>query len=56
VSPVALLQLAAEFRRRAAAAQLPEKADLIFLAQEYEAAARIAPMDKEGSFSVKLPK
>jgi len=50
-----LLQLAAEFRQRAAAVSLAEQADLLFLAEEYEAAARTVA-DKPAPISVKLPK
>ncbi len=49
-----LLQLAAEFRQRAAAVGLAERADLLFLAEEYEAAAGTAA-DKQAPISVKLP-
>jgi len=51
-----LSQLAAELRRRAATADPTEKADLLFLADEYEAAAREGALDKPRPFSVKLPK
>ncbi len=51
-----LLQLAAELRERAAAAAEPERADLLFLAEEYEASARAGCADKVGAFSVKIPK
>ncbi len=50
------LQLAAELRKRAAAARLQEKADLLFLAEEYEAAARCGAPDKDVPFSVRIPK
>lgn len=51
-----LLQLAAELRKRAAAATFQEKADLLFLADEYEATARLGASDKDVPFSVRLPK
>lgn len=56
MTSLALLQLAAELRRRAAAASHSEKADLLFLAEEYETTAGSGRVDKEGGFSVKLPK
>lgn len=52
-----LLQLAAELRKRAAAAKSEEeKRDLLFLAEEYEAEARRGAPDKLVPFSVRLPK
>jgi hypothetical protein len=56
MSSVDLLRLAAEFRQRAAAVSPPEKADLLFLAEEYEAAAGKGLSDKQAYISVKLPK
>lgn len=56
MTPPTLLQLATELRRRAAAAELQQKADLLFLAEEYEATARGHTQDKDLRFSVKLPK
>lgn len=56
MTPLGLLQLAAELRKRAAAARLQERADLLFLAEEYEATARRGQPDKDASFSVRLPK
>lgn len=56
MTPHMLLQLAAELRERAAVADLPERADLLYLAEEYEASARSGHADKTRGFSVKLPK
>ena len=56
MTPPGLLQLAAELRKRAAAARLQAKADLLFLAEEYEAAARCGAPDKDVPFSVRIPK
>jgi hypothetical protein len=51
-----LLQIAAELRARAAVASAAERADLLYLAEEYEASARNAATDKVGSFTVYMPK
>lgn len=56
MTPHMLLQLAAELRARAAVAENPERADLLYLAEEYEASARSGPAEKTRGFSVKLPK
>ena len=49
-----LLQIAAEFRARAAAAVLEaERRELLYLAEEYEA---VACADFPAPFSVKIPK
>lgn len=51
-----LLQLAAEFRQRAAAAGPEEQADLLFLADEYEAAATNGVAAISPTLSIKLPR
>jgi len=55
-----LLQLAAELRERAAAAAAAERADLLYLAEEYEAAVKFELVNKDRDktrlFAVKLPK
>ncbi len=51
-----LLEIAAELRARAAAAPAAERADLLYLAEEYEASARNAAMDKVRPFNVYMPK
>lgn len=56
MTPPGPLQLAIELRKRAAAARLQERADLLFLAEEYEATARRGASDKDVPFSVRLPK
>lgn len=56
MAPSAMLQLAAELRERAAVVTDPERADLLFLAEEYEASARTGGTDKVRGFSVTLPK
>lgn len=56
MTPAMLLRLAAELRERAAAAAGPEQADLLFLAEEYEATACSGITDKVRPFSVKIPK
>lgn len=56
MNSVDLLELAAEFRQRAAGVSPLEKADLLFLAEEYEAAAADRALDKPARISVKLPK
>jgi len=56
MTPSSLLQVAAELRERAAAAGEAERAELLFLAQEYETSARDGFADKAHPFSVILPK
>ena len=56
MNPVMLLQIALELRERAAAAEAHQRADLLFLAEEYEATARQRDLDNAARFSVKLPK
>lgn len=56
MTPSAMLQLAAELRERAAVATDPERTDLLYLAEEYEASARAGEADKVRGFSVKIPK
>jgi len=56
MTSVDLLRLAAEFRQRAVAVGPLEKADLLFLAEEYEAAALNSDADKPVLISVKLPR
>lgn len=51
-----LLQIAAELRARAAAASPAEQADLLYLAEEYEASARETGTDKVRPFTVYMPK
>ena len=52
-----LLQIATEFRARAVAAVLEdERRELLYLAEEYEAAACAEFPDRMAPFSVKLPK
>lgn len=51
-----MLEVAAALRERAAATDGAERADLIFLAEEYEATASGKHPDKAGEFSVKLPR
>lgn len=52
-----LLQIATEFRERAAVAVLEtERAELLYLAEEYEAVACADFPDRIGPFSVKIPK
>ena len=56
MQPSELLQIAAHFRVLAATATEAERADLLYLAEEYEASARNGPQDKLRPFSVQLPK
>ena len=57
MSTAKLLQIAAELRARAAAAATQaEYADLIYLAEEYEASARSSATVKLPPFSVRMPK
>jgi len=56
MQPSELLQIAAEFRALAAAATEAERADLLYLAEEYEASARAGPQDKVRPFSVLMLK
>lgn len=52
-----LLQIATEFRERAAVAVLEtERAELLYLAEEYEAVASADFPDRIAPFSVKIPK
>ena len=52
-----LLQIATEFRARAAAAVLEdERRELLYLAEEYEAVACAEFPDRMAPFSVNLPK
>lgn len=52
-----LLQIAAEFRQRAAvAASDTERVELLYLAEEYEVVACAEFPDRIQPFSVKLPK
>lgn len=56
MQPSELLQIAAQFRVLAAAATEAERADLLYLAEEYEASARAGPQDKLRPFTVQMPK
>jgi len=56
MDPATLLALASELRARAAEAPEAERADLLFLAAEYEAAAARGTIADQGDdFSVIIP-
>ena len=56
MQPSELLRIAAHFRVLAATATEPDRADLLYLAEEYEASARAGPQDKLRPFTVHMPK
>lgn len=56
MQPSELLQIAEQFRTLAATATETERADLLYLAEEYEASARAGPQDKLRPFSVQMLK
>jgi hypothetical protein len=55
MQPSDLLRIAAQFRKLATMATEAERADLLYLAEEYEASARAGPQDKLRPFSVQMP-